>query len=101
VKVGWTERASLDLERILAFRRGLEPDPASEELAIRLHQRLVAVAEGLGTFPLIGRRLGDRRRAIVGEHVIVYEILRRSGTVAILRLRHGKELPFGYEDDSD
>jgi plasmid stabilization system protein ParE len=101
VKVGWTERASLDLERVLEFRRRPDFDPASNEAAIRLHQQLVAAADGLATFPLIGRPLGRYRRIVAGDCLIVYEILRRTKTIAILRVRHGKELPFGFEDDAD
>jgi plasmid stabilization system protein ParE len=99
VKIGWTERASLDLERILEFRRGPNPDAETREAAIRLHQRIVAATDGLGTFPLIGRPIGRYRRIVSGECLIFHEILRSTRTIAILRVRHGKELPFGFEDD--
>lgn len=97
MKIGWTERASLDLDRIVDFRRGEEPDIVSEASANLLHQRILAAADGLANFPLIGRPVGAYRRVVVAECVVVYEILRAAGTIAILRVRHGKELPYGIE----
>lgn len=100
MKIGWTERASLDLDRIVAFRRGDPSDGASEEAAQVLHQTIAAAVDGLANFPLIGRPIGVYRKFVVADCVVVYEILREIRTIAILRVRHGKELPLDFETDS-
>lgn len=101
VKANWAKEALDDLDRLADYLRGDEPTPATDLAAGILVQRLIAAAEGLLLFPLIGRPYGDRRRLVVGDYCLFYRVGRNPLSVKVLRLRHGKELPFHFEADSD
>jgi plasmid stabilization system protein ParE len=94
----WSKDALVDLDRVAGHLRGGISDPsAASAAADMVVQRLIAAAEGLTQFPLIGRPYGDRRRFVVDEYCLFYRVGRNPLSVRILRLRHGKELPYRFE----
>jgi len=92
VKLIWSVKALADLQRLAAHLNEDAPDAA-----IRIIQRLTAGAEGLRLFPLIGTPLGQRRRLVIEDYCLFYRVFRTPLHIAILRVRQGKELPFGFE----
>lgn len=97
----WSDDALADIRRLAARVLDAPDDAYAAEIASRLVQRLIAAGDGLRTFPLIGKPLGARRKLVVGEYCLFYRIRRAPLRIDILRVRHGKELPFGFEDDPD
>ncbi|MFM7345759.1 MAG: type II toxin-antitoxin system RelE/ParE family toxin [Tagaea sp.] len=95
----WSDDALADIRRLTAHALDMPDDPFAAENAARLVQRLVAAGDGLRTFPLIGKPMGTRRKLVVGVYCMFYRIRRTPLRIDILRVRHGKELPFGFEDD--
>ncbi len=88
----WSDDALADLRRLSNHLSTEAPDAA-----IHAIQRLTLAGEGLRLFPLIGTPLGDRRRLIIDNYCLFYRVGRSPLRVVILRVRHGKELPFGFE----
>jgi addiction module RelE/StbE family toxin len=97
----WSDDALADIRRLAAHVLQAPDDGNSAEIASRLVQRLIAAGDGLRTFPLIGKPSGNRRKLVVGEYCLFYRIRRAPLRIDVLRVRHGKELPFGFEDDAD
>lgn len=97
----WSDDALADIRRLTAHLLDASTDRTAAESAARLVQRLIAAGHGLRTFPLIGKPIGSRRKLVVGEYCLFYRIQRAPLRIAILRVRHGKELPFGFEDEDD
>lgn len=96
----WSDDALADIRRLAAHVLEGPADGYADEIATRLVQRLIAAGDGLRTFPLIGKPMGSRRKLVVGEFCLFYRIRRAPLRIDILRVRHGKELPFGFEDDA-
>jgi plasmid stabilization system protein ParE len=101
VKADWAKEALDDLDRLASHRRGDTPDAVSTRAAEIVVQKLIAAAEGLLQFPLIGRPYGNRRRLVVDGYCLFYKVGRDPLSIEVLRLRHGKELPFDFENEAD
>ena len=89
MRLRWTRRALLDLQRLYAFL-----EEVNEPAAARAAQALVRAAGFLPEQPRIGRRLEqfrDRevRRTLVGQYELRYEI--RDEVIILLRIWHTRE----------
>jgi toxin ParE1/3/4 len=87
--VVWTYSALVDLEDIRRYIGTFNP-PAAQRLAARL----IAVGNGLVTFPDRGRPVPDtdlREATVVHPYIIRYRV--DGDQVLILRVRHGMRRP--------
>jgi toxin ParE1/3/4 len=84
--VVWTDEAIGHLEAIVTYISAFNP-----AAAVRLGERLVALADSLADFPDRGRDAGEGRRemTIVWPYVMRYRV--EAGRVLILRVRHGAQ----------
>lgn len=92
MKLIWSDDALADLRRLAGHLVTDAPDAS-----LQVIQRLTLAGEGLRLFPLIGTPIGDRRRLVIDKYCLFYRIGRSPLRITILRVRHGKELPFGFE----
>jgi plasmid stabilization system protein ParE len=93
----WSPEALQDLDRIVAHMLGEATDGPAIEAASRTLQRIVAAVDGLVKFPLIGRPVAFGRRLVVDAYCVVYWVDREPLRIEVLRVRHGKEVPYGFE----
>lgn len=83
-EIVWTEEATSHLEAILAYVSAFNPGAA-----IRLGERLIAVADSLAEFSERGRDAGEGRREMTGVWPYILRYRVEGDTVIILRIRHG------------
>ena len=88
----FTPAALADLERLAAFLRESDPNAASATIPLILDGLKV-----LSQHPLIGRPIDDRRRELLvfrgrSGYVAQYAFLPNADTVAILAIRHQREI---------
>lgn len=85
VKVVWTSRALVDLDRIVTYL-----EPVNPWAAARIAARLLAAAESLSELPRRGRRglVDGTRELVVYPYIMVYSC---AGDVEILRVWHGAQ----------
>ena len=83
-RIVWTDEAIGHLEAIITYVSAFNP-----AAAVRLGERLIALADGLAEFPDRGRDAGEGRRemTIVWPYVVRYRV--EADRVLILRIRHG------------
>ena len=83
-RIVWTDDAIEHLEAITTYIAALNP-----AAAVRLGDRLIAVAESLAHFSHRGRDVGGGRREMttVWPYVLRYRV--EDDAVIILRIRHG------------
>jgi len=91
-KVLWTDAAAEELEAITAYIAAENP-----LAAIRLAQRLVALADSLAEFPSRGRIADEDSRELTTVWPYILRYLIEGDTVLILRIRHGARGPEGGE----
>lgn len=83
-RIVWTDEAIEHLEAITTYIAAFNP-----AAAVRLGDRLIAVADSLAEFSERGRDAGEGRREMttVWPYVLRYRV--EGDTVTILRIRHG------------
>ena len=83
-KIVWTDEAIAHLEAIVAYISAFNP-----AAAVRLGEKLLAVADSLAEFSERGRDVGEGRREMttVWPYVLRYRV--EGEAVIILRIRHG------------
>ena len=87
MKVRFSAAAEADLDHIYIHIAETRPRTAADML-----ERLIAAADALGDFPMIGRssgQSGERELATVHPYVIVYAL--QEGAVVIIRIYHGAQ----------
>lgn len=83
-RIVWTDEAVGHLEAIVAYVGAVNP-----AAAVRLGQRLVALADSLETYPNRGRDAGEGQQdiSVVWPYIMRYRV--EGEKVFILRIRHG------------
>lgn len=85
VRIIWAPRAEADALRIYDYIAAVNPHAAAAVV-----RRLVDAADGLSTFPLLGRQAGRYRElTVVRPYVLVYRVT--GDLVEILRVWHGAQ----------
>lgn len=92
-RIVWTDEAVAHLEAIIAYISAFNP-----AAAVRLGERLIAVADSLAEFSERGRDVGDGRREMttVWPYVLRYRV--EGDRVVILRVWHGARDEKGGND---
>jgi plasmid stabilization system protein ParE len=88
-EIRWTAAAADDLESIITYAAGIDPQ-AAEKLA----KTIIDHIEVLRTFPRIGPRYkkasrGEIREILCGKYRVFYRLNERSRYVEILTILHG------------
>jgi plasmid stabilization system protein ParE len=89
MRIGWTRRASREVEAKAEWLAVNRPGTAAPFL-----ERIVAAAERISVFPLLGRRLPDFpdepvREIIAGDHRVIY--LREDDRILVVTVKHCSE----------
>ncbi len=88
VRIVWTREALTNLELIRAYIHQFDPQAAQ-----RMASRLIDAGTSLGDFPERGRTATGETRELVTVPPYALRYRLDAGTVYILRIRHGAQLP--------
>lgn len=102
LQVVWSQRAEEQLDEHVEDvreRRGVAP---ARVLAVRVFERLDAVAVLPESAPR-WRTVVDPafRRLVVDDYIVIYRVAREEGCIQVLSFRHGRQRPVSADDIAD